>query len=62
MNCLAVPVYPPAPGTFKRDLDRLQLIARTAGALIVLTSEDYHRVMTALKWKEVNILNIRYKQ
>lgn len=50
---IAVPVYPPSPSSFKRDIERLQLIARTAGASVVLTSDSYAGVVTALKWKAV---------
>jgi len=48
---IAVPVYPPGPASFKRDMDRLGLICKASGAEVVLTSTGYEGVVTALKWK-----------
>jgi len=46
-----VPVYPPAPASYKKDIARAALIARTAGASLALTSTEYLQAVTAMKWK-----------
>lgn len=53
----AVPVYPPNPASFQKDMDRLSLIAKTSGASMALTSSDYQLVITAVRWK--NILTLK---
>lgn len=48
---IAVPVYPPNPSSFKRDMDRLGMICKVAGSTQIVTSGYFESAVTALKWK-----------
>eukprot|EP00887_Chlorella_sp_A99_P007694 scaffold20.g7694.t1 len=50
---IAVPVYPPSPASYKKDMERLSLIANVSGAQYAFTSSDYELVIKAVRWKNI---------
>ena len=41
-GCVAIPMYPPYPGTLAKDLKHFNKLVDDAGAEVVLTNTEYN--------------------